>query len=100
VSLLEPYHRREGIDPPLPTLIDDEQQWNVERILDENRKRGKSKFLVRWEGWTPEHDSWEPEENLDGCRELIEEYRAERRVAGEAHMQRRSQEGKKKASKR
>lgn len=85
VSLLEPYHRREGVEPPPPTLIDAEQQWEVERILDEKKERGKVTFFIRWKDYTPEHDSWEPEENVEGCEELIEEFRAQRQVASGIH---------------
>ena len=33
-------------------------------LLAQRRVGGKRQFLVRWEDWTPEHDSWESEDNI------------------------------------
>ena len=53
--------------------------YTVERILD--HKGGK--FLVRWAGFGPSHDSWEPSANILD-HELIAEYRRERTAARQA----------------
>jgi len=46
------------------------------------RSRGRNRrmhYLVRWQGYGPEHDSWVPEEEMELSRELIDEFeRAER----------------------
>jgi transposase InsO family protein len=34
-----------------------------------------SQYLVRWKGWPPEHDSWEPARHLVGAPELVAAYR-------------------------
>ena len=34
ISLLELYRRRDGVEPPLPSKIDRELEWNIEDILD------------------------------------------------------------------
>ena len=75
VSLLEPYQRRPGQEPPPPVDIDDDEEWLVERVLDARKTRaGRMLFLVRWEGFTREHDSWEPEENLENAQDKLKEY--------------------------
>ena len=39
--------------------------YEVEKILNMRRpKRGPREFLIRWLGFGPEHDTWEPEPNL------------------------------------
>ena len=81
VSLLERYHRREGVQTPEPIEIDGEEYWEVARILDEVSSRGKHKFLVRWKGFTAESDTWEPEANLDNVQAKIQEFRESRRGA-------------------
>ena len=41
VSLLEPYHRREGVEPPGPTLLNNDNIYNVKAILDKRDIRGE-----------------------------------------------------------
>ena len=36
----------------------------VDRILDTRWKHGKREFKVRWSGYSPKHDTWEPRTNL------------------------------------
>ncbi|MGH3056499.1 MAG: chromo domain-containing protein, partial [Gaiellaceae bacterium] len=38
------------------------------------RNKTKRYFLIRWEGFPPSEDTWEPEENLRGCTESLQEY--------------------------
>jgi hypothetical protein len=55
--------------------IDDTPQYLVERLLNHRLKKGcktKLEFLVRWKGYGPESDSWEPRVNIEGS--LIQEY--------------------------
>ena len=37
-------------------------------------KGHKHEFLVRWLGYGPEHDTWEPKENLQNCQESLGRY--------------------------
>jgi len=41
----------------LPVIIEGEEEWEVERILNKRRVRGKDKYLVRWKGFTVESDT-------------------------------------------
>jgi hypothetical protein len=46
--------------PPLPPeVIDGEDEYLVEKILDRKMFCGRLKFKIKWEGYGPEHDSWE-----------------------------------------
>jgi hypothetical protein len=63
-------------DPqPAPVLIADEEEWGVEKILDEKivrRGRGKRKqYLVKWTGY--DRPTWEPEEAMKEV-EALDEY--------------------------
>ena len=60
---------------PPPDLIDGEDEYKVEKIIDaKTRGRGrKMYFLVKWKGYPTSDNSWEPKENVH-AKELIEEY--------------------------
>ena len=63
----------------LPVIIEGEEEWEVERILNKRRVRGKDKYLVRWKGFTAESDTWEGRENLRNAKEAIKEFEKEYR---------------------
>ena len=66
-------------EQPLPVIIEGEEEWEVERILNKRRVRGKDKYLVRWKGFTAESDTWEERENLRNAKEAIKEFEEEYR---------------------
>ena len=41
---------------------------------------GRISYLVRWKGYDSHDDTWEPEENLHGCKDLIVDFFKERDV--------------------
>ena len=43
-------------------------------IICVKRLKNKKQYLVRWKGFTPGDDTWEPEEYLQNAKEKIEEY--------------------------
>ena len=45
--------------PPLPEIIDGEEEWVVEEFLDSRVVNQKLRYLVKWEGFRIEHNSWE-----------------------------------------
>jgi hypothetical protein len=45
--------------PPPPEVIDGEEEYLVEEILDSKMFQGWLRFKIKWEGYGPEHDSWE-----------------------------------------
>ncbi|VDN33602.1 unnamed protein product, partial [Gongylonema pulchrum] len=52
----------------------DEDEYEVERILDVDAVDGQVKYKVRWKGYGSGEDSWEPEENLESARLILDEY--------------------------
>jgi Chromo (CHRromatin Organisation MOdifier) domain len=78
VSLLHKYadNTRLGAPPPLVMLEDGTLECEVECILDVTRSaNGKpKKYLVRWAGYGPEHNTWEPAANVQNSQELIDEW--------------------------
>jgi len=41
----------------LPVTIEEEEEWEVERILNKRKVRGKDKYLVQWKGFMAESDT-------------------------------------------
>jgi hypothetical protein len=53
-----------------------EEEYEVDSILA-HRGSGRGRaFLVRWKGYGPEHDTWEPLRNLANTKQLLAEYYA------------------------
>jgi len=57
--------------PPLPVIVEGEEEWEVEEILDSRRIRGRLQYLVKWTEFAD--PTWEPEENLTEV-EAIDNY--------------------------
>jgi len=76
VSSLEPYYEdRFNRNPPAPPpiIINDEQEYEVEEILDKRKYYGKTQYLIKWKGYPISEASWEPVENLN-CDQLLKEF--------------------------
>ena len=77
VSLLERYERGQNSDIPKflpPDLINDEEEYEVEQILDRRTRKGEFQYKVQWKDWPKEYDQWLPEENLEHAPRLRREY--------------------------
>ena len=68
-----------------PIEVEEEEEWEVEKILNKRRVRGIDKYLVQWKGFMAEHDTWEREEELRNARELVDKF--ERRLSTEVRRQ-------------
>jgi len=78
---------------PALVIIEGEEEWEVERILNKQRIRRKNKYLVRWKGFIAESDTWEGRENLGNAKEAIEEFEREYRWNIEEVNQQEKEEG-------
>jgi len=74
VRLYKPQVKGQKKTPPKPVIIEGEEEFKVEKIINKRTVRGKEKFLVRWKGYTAEEDIWENRENLENAKELVEEF--------------------------
>lgn len=52
---------------------DDDDVYEVEKLVDHKMKNGIRFYLVHWAGYSEQHDTWEKEDNLD-CPELLNTY--------------------------
>ena len=64
-------------EAPQPVVVEGEEEWEVENILNKRKVRGKDKFLVQWKGFTAEGDTWESQENLQNVGDVLREFEEE-----------------------
>jgi len=57
-----------------PMEIEEVEEWEIEKILNKRKIREVDKYLVRWKGFTAEHDTWERKENLGNAKEALKEF--------------------------
>ena len=50
-----------------------EEEYVVDQLLDKRIKNGKVEYLISWQGYGPDENTWEPKANLD-CPELIKDF--------------------------
>ncbi|KAF9544701.1 hypothetical protein CPC08DRAFT_606426, partial [Agrocybe pediades] len=43
---------------PAPVIIDGDDEYFIRDIIDERRRGRGVQYLVRWEGYGPEENSW------------------------------------------
>ncbi|EFN79319.1 Chromodomain Y-like protein [Harpegnathos saltator] len=62
------------------------EEYVVERILAKrlNTKKKCAEYLIKWEGYANEDNTWEPAENVAVCKNLLEEF--ERNLAKQKEM--------------
>ncbi|CAI7899259.1 unnamed protein product [Closterium sp. NIES-54] len=81
VQLLKPYKdpnqqfQGRQLPPPPPFLVQDEPEYEVERVLTHRRRGGKTlEFLLRWKGYDPTEDSWVVEADMGNARRALKDY--------------------------
>jgi hypothetical protein len=77
VSLLEPYHHRAGVTLEIPPdIIQGQEEWEVESILDHRERKSGRQYLVRWKGYSHADDTWEPVAHLGNAKKSIARYQS------------------------
>jgi hypothetical protein len=71
----DPIAGRRTVPPPLPEIVDGEEEWVVEEILDSKMMNRKLRYLVKWKDFGVEHNSWEPWDNVHAPDLVTEFYR-------------------------
>jgi hypothetical protein len=66
--------QRDAEVPPPPELVDEFEEYEVEAVLADRVRQGIKEFLIRWKGYPPENDTWEPQENLQNAKDALRRY--------------------------
>ncbi|XP_031840575.1 chromodomain-containing protein chromator isoform X3 [Nomia melanderi] len=77
-----------------------DEEYTVEKILAKrfNPKKRCSEYLLKWEGYGHEHNTWEPAEHVATCKHLLEEF--ERNLAKQKELKAAQQQANAKAAAR
>jgi hypothetical protein len=78
VSWLELYRSstipRRTHEPPPPIVVDGEQEYKVEKILDSKISHRKLQYLVHWQSYDINERFWELVENLSNVMEKMKTF--------------------------
>ena len=83
VKYVKPYNTssrfpRDEIAQPPSMMVNNEEHWEVESILDSRTRRVGNRniqeFLVKWLGWGTEHNDWLPKSELSSCKALLTQF--------------------------
>jgi len=66
---------RKPLAPPPPIVIDREPEWEVEEILDSRWHQRRFQFLIKWKGFSREHNSWAAASDVKALDLVAEYYR-------------------------
>ena len=76
-SEIKPFHENDDNlfptrvrHPPDPINVDGQQEFFINKIVDERRRGRRKQLLVRWRGEGPKGDLWLDEEELEECEAL------------------------------
>lgn len=70
----DPITGRAPAPPPDPVVIDGNLEYEVEAILDSRYRYRRLEYKVRWKGYGPEDDTWEPAKNLGGAQRHVNDF--------------------------
>jgi len=72
-----------------------EAEYEVETIVSKREsEEGKVEYFVKWKGWNASDNTWEPVDNLQSSKELIDEFEGKTEDAEESEMKEETEEKK------
>jgi hypothetical protein len=78
-SYLSPYRETDFHGPnypePPPDILNGEEHYEVEAILDHKGVGRRRLYFLKWKGYSDKENSWEPESGLDNAKALLRRYK-------------------------
>ena len=59
---------------PPPTIINDEEEYEVEEVRKYRKQGRRTQYLIHWKGYGDEHNQWIVESGLPHAKDTIEDY--------------------------
>jgi len=78
-SLLTPY-KMNTLDnrvqpPPPPVIIDGDEEFEIEKVVDCRKRYNRTQYLVKWTGYpVDEKNNWIDEDGLDNAQDILDEF--------------------------
>jgi hypothetical protein len=60
--------------PPDPVLLDGEEEYEVEAVINSRMFQGRLQYLIQWKGYSYEHNSWENATDVHSPKLVAEFY--------------------------
>lgn len=73
---LKPVNLRSDFNPPALWSDEGGTFYEPEKVISRKVVRGIKLYLVRWKGYSPSEDTWEPLSNLELAPNLVKQYEA------------------------
>jgi hypothetical protein len=70
----DPIPGRWSSPPPDPVLIDREEEYEVEAVINSHMFQGWLQYLMQWKGYSYEHNSWENATDVHSLKLVAEFY--------------------------
>jgi len=72
---IEPIFKGQKKPPPPPEIeVEGHPEYEVEEILNVQKRGRGLRYLVHWKGYTHEEDTWESRSNITHANEAIEDF--------------------------
>ena len=53
-----------------PELIDNNKEWEIEKILEKKKSKNIIYYLIKWVGYNEKHNKWVIKEDLEGAKKM------------------------------
>jgi len=63
--------------PPPPVVIQEQQEWEVEKVLDSQCHRNQIQYRVKWTGFYDPDSIWYPAHNFENSPDIIQQFHEE-----------------------